>query len=641
MSAIWGMVHLDKRESDVNQGIKMEKAMDQYKLDRSLTIQKDNAVFGCGLQYITAESAHEQLPYYDEINGLFYTVDCMLDNRQELLEKLSFTDNTIPDGELLYQSYLAWEERFTDYVLGIFTFVIYDSRKNICTLFTDHTGSRSLYYCSVDKTIFFATVFSPLLAVLPRICRRINEKWIAACELTASPVMDFFPGITPFEEIHQVLAGHSITVELQGTKVKINKNQYWGMKRKKILKLKSQEEYQELFIKTLFECVQSVLRSSENTGITLSSGLDSSSVACVAAIALNGADKKLYSFTSTPLPGFKGKYSSYYITDESDGVMSICEAYSNIEPEFVQCDGKNSCTELKRIIRYLEYPHKSRQNMVWIDEIYERAAKKGCKVILKGQYGNATISQGKILNRVYDDIWHFRFRTAYHEMIRFCRNNSISRKKAFQVFLKEVVKKLWTTHNDFNDTLVRKSVLDRHKIIKAMNRYQKVYGSSNMASKRQQVGYMYDLSVFVQLGALDTRLGLHHGVVIRDPLKDIRMIELCASFPMKCFVQEGIERAAVRKYMRGIVPDTILNQVNRRGMQSADYIERLKMDWDRTRETMLEILEEPKVLHLFEKSKFENLKEEIERSEILNSENKLMNALMACSCSIFLNYFRQ
>lgn len=637
MSAIWGMIHLDRMEADSDIGIQMEDGMKQYKLDRCLTIKKNNALFGCGIQYITKEAVNEFLPYYDEEHRLFYTADCMLDNRNELMKKLQLTGDAIPDGTLLYQAYLTWGDEFTDHVLGVFAFAIYDDDKNTCKLFVDHTGSRSLYYCVLDKTIYFATVFAPILAALPKEYRKISEKWMTACELTVTPIMEFYPELTPLDSIKQVLAGHFVSCRIKNRNTVINKTCYWELKNVKELKLKTQKEYRDLVIKTLYECIHCVLRSADKTGITLSSGLDSSSVACIAAQLLG--EDKLYSFTSVPLTDTIEGQNPYFIIDESDGVRCICEAYSNITPEYVSCEGKNACTELRRMIPYLEFPHKSGQNMVWLDEIYERAALKGCKLILKGQYGNATISQGKILSRIYDDIKRLRLLTAYRQLKLFCIRNKISRKRVLKILIAEMKKKLWYSNRKFEETSVRKELLKKHGVIRTVNRYSRVGGSSIMPTRRQRLAFMYDMSAFIQLGALDTRFGLYHNIIIRDPLKDKRMIELCASYPIKCFVQDGVERAGVRNYMRGIVPDAILNITNRRGIQGADYISRLRMDWEGAKKMMLEELEQPYLTEYIEDAKLSQIKEEIMNDTIIGMEDQLMKALMLCSCSVFLDYF--
>ena len=636
MSAIWGIVNINNEEVDYSLGVQMEQAMRQYKLDRCSTIKKENAVFGCGIQYITPEAVNERLPYYDESNEIFYTADCMLDNREELIKLLSEGDYLISDGLLLYRSYLKWGEKFPDYVLGVFSMVIYNKRNNTCYLYTDHTASRSLYYCVVNNTIYFATIFAPLLAVLPKEDRRFNDKWIAACELVATPIMEFYPGNTPFEKINQVPAGYSVVFRMHGSSVTISRHCYWELKKMKMLKLNTQEEYKELFIKTLTECIQSVLRSDRNTAITLSSGLDSSSVACVAAQLLDKENKKLYSYTSIPIPEFNEEMNPYFIIDESEGVKCICSTYKNIEPEFVRCEGKNAYSELKRLVQYLEFPHKSRQNMVWLDEIYDRAASNGCKVILKGQFGNMTISQGKLYNRIYDEISHFRLMTAYNEMKLYCKNNNYARKMVLKRLVEEFMNELWHSQNRFEDSVIRKELLERYKIINHINRNFK-NGQHFLRSKSLD-NIIYSMS-FIQLGAIDTRFGLYHGVIIRDPLKDKRMIELCASMPSKCFVHDGTERAVVRKYMRGIVPDKILDIVNQRGLQSADYITRLRLDWDRIRKDMLDALEKPQLLEYISPKELSTIRKEVESNKLLDSEGRIIDALMLSSFSEFLDCF--
>jgi asparagine synthase (glutamine-hydrolysing) len=279
--------------------------------------------------------------------------------------------------------------------------------------------------------------------------------------------------------------------------------------------------------------------------------------------------------------------------------------------------------------------------MVWLDEIYEQAALKGCKVVLKGQFGNATISQGKILSRAYHDIKRLHFKTAYKEVDAFCNKIKFSRKKIFKLFLSELIKRIWYPRESFEDTIVQRDILNKYHIIKSMNDIFKSKGSEYIASRLQQLRFMYDKQLFIQLGSLDTRIGLYHGVIIRDPLKDKRMIELCASFPMKCFVQDGLERTAVRKYMRGIVPDAILDQLNRRGLQSADYITRLRLDWDRTKKIVLQALEEPQLLKYFNDSDLVQIKGEVIEGEIFNSEKQLIKTLMLCSCSVFLSCFSE
>jgi asparagine synthase (glutamine-hydrolysing) len=638
MSAIWGIIQMKHIEVDDSLGRKMEEAMSLYRLDYCKTKKMKHVIMGYGHQDITAESKLEQLPYFDEDELVLYTADCMIDNRDELIRELGIQEKKIGDGALLYSAYHKWGEDFTDHVLGVFTFATYRKEDNICCLWVDHTGSRSLYYYIDEQTIYFSTVFSPIHAVLPKSKICFNEKWMTFCESTYSPDMMLLREETPFENIKMIEAGHSITFRRKNDKIITEKHNYWKPKRKRKMNLRSQLEYKELFVNTLQECIKDLLRS-EQVGITLSSGLDSSAVACIAASLLENKQKSLYSFTSVPLKDYQGEDNPYFITDESEGVKMICEAYRNIRPEFVRCEGKNSFSELRRLVRLLEFPHKSRQNMVWLDEIYEKASQKGCRIILKGQYGNSTISYGRILTRVYDDLLHMRWRSAYREMAMFCRRHKISKKRALKAFITEIRNKIIKPYTHMESTLIKKELLDKHGVLKKINRIMRLSGGTEMDSRSQKERYMYDLTALSQLGALDTRFGLMHGLIIRDPLKDKRMIELCYNLPVKCFVQEGTERTLVRKYMQGIIPDGILNITNRRGLQGADFRSRIVEVWEEIQGDVLNAVENPRLEQYFKKKKLEQQINDIKSGEIFVSEEKIVIMLMLCSCSFFLDEF--
>ena len=87
MSAIWGVVSL--RHEEIMDGTisRMQSAYDKYKIDRVESIEKDNVLMGCGIQYFTEESRYEKLPVVED--NVFYAADVVLDNREELLEDLN------------------------------------------------------------------------------------------------------------------------------------------------------------------------------------------------------------------------------------------------------------------------------------------------------------------------------------------------------------------------------------------------------------------------------------------------------------------------------------------------------------------------------------------------------------------------
>ena len=72
-----------------------------------------------------------------------------------------------------------------------------------------------------------------------------------------------------------------------------------------------------------------------------------------------------------------------------------------------------------------------------------------------------------------------------------------------------------------------------------------------------------------------------YGVMVRDPTADIRLLCYCLAVPPHLFIDPntGLDRMLIRAAMSGRLPDAIrLNQ--RRGMQAADIVVRLRTDRD-------------------------------------------------------------
>ena len=51
-------------------------------------------------------------------------------------------------------------------------------------------------------------------------------------------------------------------------------------------------------------------------------------------------------------------------------------------------------------------------------------------------------------------------------------------------------------------------------------------------------------------------------------------------YPIQCFVGNGVERKMVRTYLKKRLPSSITGVVNRRGLQSADFVKRIEKQWE-------------------------------------------------------------
>ena len=78
----------------------------------------------------------------------------------------------------------------------------------------------------------------------------------------------------------------------------------------------------------------------------------------------------------------------------------------------------------------------------------------------------------------------------------------------------------------------------------------------------------------------ETKVSLKTGLLKRDPTRDIRLIELILSYPIDQFVRDGQQRYLVKRAMKGLIPDEFIEGRISRGIQAADWIERLRDKWD-------------------------------------------------------------
>lgn len=560
MSAIWGIIDTkDKRIDDSLVSI-MNNQYDKYIIDK--VIEKKIACYyiACGIQYITRESYRETLPIEDD--DIIFAADIMLDNNHELIEELNL-ETDVPDGYIMYRAYKTWGMHFLDHIYGVFSFMIFDKRTKEVIVGRDHCGARSIYFSVDNGRIVFSTLLSPIRVIFNL---GINERYltdyigllglahISECEETI------------YENAYIVAPGEYVVIS--GDNIK--RVEYYNPTRNlSKINLKSDEEYKNLFLNTFNIAVKSTLRTEDNIGILLSSGLDSTSVACVASILLG--NKTLKSYTSVPLKDYVNDVPRYYKPDESAEVKKLASVYKNIENHFISCEGKDAYSNIYENLDIYEAPYKVIQNNTWLSTILEEAHKDGCRIVLNGQCGNGTISFGDINTHLVTLLSEKKFKDFFREL----KNFSI----VYRCGRKDILKNLFnsvkgTTIDPIQKNIIKDCFIEKYKIDDRL-----WHDTSRIKPLEKDKTVIYHKISLSQIGELETKSSLKNGLIIRDSTRDRRIYELILSFPSDQFVRDGITRRLVREYLKGIVPEFILRDDYRRGLQSADWYYRLNKRW--------------------------------------------------------------
>ena len=132
MSAIAGILHFNKEPIDIEHSKKLMKAFEAFPANDIQLWQKENVFLGCHAQWITPESIGEQLPLYDSERQCTITADAIIDNRNELFDRLQIDHSSrknMTDSKLILFSYYKWGEDTPKYLLGVFRLYDLGERK--------------------------------------------------------------------------------------------------------------------------------------------------------------------------------------------------------------------------------------------------------------------------------------------------------------------------------------------------------------------------------------------------------------------------------------------------------------------------------------------------------------------------------
>lgn len=226
--------------------------------------------------WVTAESIGEAQPLVrtGESVTLF---DGRLDNRDEILAALGSdreARSTSSDAVLVAAVYRRFGEQFAERLNGDFASAIFDIRRQTLLLARDPLGVRPLYFSRAMDVFLFASEVKAILAH-PAVEPRPNAEMLATA-LLATMGQDH-QGWTFFDGVSSVLPGQIVIVRPTG----IAKRIYWDFGVPDPIRLTSVPEYAEAFRHHFERAVARRLRSAFPVAVSVSGGLDSSSIYCM------------------------------------------------------------------------------------------------------------------------------------------------------------------------------------------------------------------------------------------------------------------------------------------------------------------------------------------------------------------------
>ena len=267
---------------------------------------------GVGLCVAPLDSPHVQEPHSFACNTrLSIVMDGRLDDREALVRRLDaelgrpFT--AASDAELVLSAYERWGAECVSYLLGDFSFCLWDAgiREMFCA--RDHLGVKPLYYARVGTTLILSNVLHSIRRH-PHVSARLDDYAVGDLLLVSACM---YPARTSFADIARVPPAHTLRCSMSSPAERVER--YWSLTPRDELRLRDPREYIDAYASVLETVVRDRLRDAP-VGILLSGGLDSSSVAA-AAVGVFGDDAsdrlRAYTFVyDTVAEDEERKYSS-------------------------------------------------------------------------------------------------------------------------------------------------------------------------------------------------------------------------------------------------------------------------------------------------------------------------------------------
>ncbi|MFB6801737.1 lasso peptide isopeptide bond-forming cyclase [Peribacillus butanolivorans] len=601
MSAIIGICQINEEPVNIQHGHILMTALNKYPSDSIQTWHSEKIFLGCHAQWITPESVGEQLPFYDAEMQCAVTADAIIDNRDELFDKLDVSKvdrNSVTDSQLILLSYIKWGEDSPKYLIGDFAFMIWDLKKRKLFGARDFSGSRTLYYYQNTDKFAFSTVIEPLLN-LPFVEKKLNEQWLA--EYLAIPVMfeSVDSNTTVYKYIQQVPPSHSISV-VEGS---VSLHRYCHLADVEKKHLKTDQEYEEAFRNVLQDAVSARLRTRHKVGAHLSGGLDSGTVASFAATELRKGNKPLHTFSYVPVEGFIDWTHKSRMADERPFIQATVQHIGNIKDSYMSFEERNPYSEIDDWLETLEMPYKFFENTFWLSGIYEAAHQQGIGVMLNGQRGNWTISWGPLLDHYATLLKKVNWFRLYNELNQYSKNIGVTKTRILKAVRKKAFpftfRRSQLSDQDKFPMLINLDFAKRTDVFKKLDEHGIDLTGTKLTSAYEVRKNQFENSYYWNItGTYGSKLSLRYSVWDRDPTNDLRVIRFCLSVPEEQYVRNGLDRALVRRSTKGYLPDKVRLNLRTRGVQGADGVHRMASQWDEFINELQQLSKDPQMAEL-------------------------------------------
>lgn len=329
--------------------------------------------------------------------------------RKKLVDKGYIFEST-SDTNTLLNAYAEYGEKVVNMLNGIFSFAIFDKKRNEVFIARDNFGIKPLYFSLFDNRFVFSSELKSFIAL-----RNFKNNLDYRALLSYVNFL-WCPGFqTPFAHVHKLLPGHYIKIPIENctfhsTSAVTNATTcYYDVPFCGNYLKNDEHELTFMLDYKLNKAVERQLMSDVPLGFFISGGLDSSLIAAIAQ-KLNGA-AKINAFTIDPgadlqKEGFSSDLMySQKLARHLKFDLNVISARTNILSDF------------DKMIWHLDEPQADPAPLN-VYQICASAKQQGIKVLLGGVAGDDLFSGYRRHQALYFNKWINHFPTPIVNIFR-------------------------------------------------------------------------------------------------------------------------------------------------------------------------------------------------------------------------------
>ncbi len=528
----------------------IEHALQESQCDARGVWGNEQVGLGMRLLYTTPESRYEQTPFrHPHFPHLVIAADAWLDNRAELCDALSIPHTaraTTCDSELILRAYAKWGQGCAAKLLGDFAFALWDADKQQWYCARDFIGARPFFYYHCPTLFCFASDIRAVLAC-PGVPRQLHEGMLATY-LTASPTTSE-QHFTYYHNIFKLPPAHFLVAKADSVQL----TRFWSPQDAPPVRLASPDAYAEQTRAHLEQAVKNTVRSLYPVGAHLSGGLDSTTVAILAARNAQ-AQPSLFGYSWSPPP----EQTQIAADDERTFIQTIC-VQENITPRYLDYSPDDAVRIYKTDLTLVP-----REMVLREERVQGLAAQDKVRVLLSGWGGDELVSYS---GRGYlaDLFRQGAFQTLHREIGR--RIPRGARGPAWlrgygsvmyrQLFWALMPDKVWEITSPYGGNALRTAFIQPAFLASQ----RAAIGTLRDPLPRDYAGVRLTQTARLQHGHLTRRMeswafhGAKRGLVYRYPLLQRPLVDYILGLPPHLYFGEGYSRAVLRGGTRGILPE--------------------------------------------------------------------------------------